>query len=75
MWFLKSAEQNDTSAQSNLGFLYERGLGVRLDYVEAFKWLSLAAESGDLPSRAEHAIQQRRVRIARRIRERDVHPA
>ena len=42
------AEQGDTSAQFNLGVMYENGngKGVLQDYAEAVKWYSLAAEQG-----------------------------
>jgi len=51
--FSKAADQDDVAAQSNLGFICENGLGVRSDYIEAYKWLTLAAVQGDLPSRKE----------------------
>ena len=41
------AEQGDASAQTNLGLMYDRGLGVPQDYAEAMKWYRLAAEQGD----------------------------
>lgn len=43
-WFGKAAEQGDATAQSMLSIAYLRGnLGVPQDYVEAYKWMSLAA--------------------------------
>ncbi len=43
-WFGKAAEQGDATAQSMLCIAYLRGnLGVPQDYVEAYKWMSLAA--------------------------------
>ena len=39
-------EQNYAAAQSNLGFCYAHGPGVAEDWVEAYKWLSLAARQG-----------------------------
>ena len=41
-----AAEQGDTKAQSNLGLMYDQGLGVSQDYAEAVRWLRLAAEQG-----------------------------
>ncbi len=41
------AEQGDVSAQYNLGLLYESGLGVAQDVVEAVEWYRLAADQGD----------------------------
>ena len=40
------AEQGDAIAQSNLGVMYEFGLGVPQDYVQAHMWFELAAEQG-----------------------------
>ena len=40
------AEQGDAIAQSNLGVMYEFGLGVPQDYVQAHMWFDLAAEQG-----------------------------
>src|SRR5439155_17160824 len=39
-------EQNFAAAQYNLGICYERGDGVAEDWVEAYKWLLLAARQG-----------------------------
>jgi hypothetical protein len=46
-WLRKGAEQNNASAQSNIGYLYEQGRGgfVR-DLDEAKKWYRKAAEQG-----------------------------
>ena len=40
------AEQGDTDAQANLGFMYMIGLGVPENDAEAVKWIRLAAEQG-----------------------------
>jgi TPR repeat protein len=40
------AEQGDATAQTNLGFMYDNGLGVTQDYAEAMIWYRLAAEQG-----------------------------
>jgi TPR repeat protein len=46
-------------AQANLGFLYQNGLGVPLNYGETYKWFTLAASSGIAASRyALEAITQ-----------------
>jgi len=37
------AAQGEASAQSALGFMYFKGEGVPQDYVQAHKWLNLAA--------------------------------
>ena len=41
------AEQGDALAQSNLGVMYEFGLGVPRNFVLAYLWFSLAAAQGD----------------------------
>ncbi len=40
------AEQGNAKAQSNLGFMYIKGLGVAQDDAEAVKWYRRAAERG-----------------------------
>ncbi len=45
-WFLKAAEQGDTSAQFSLGMLYYEGRGVSQDYSKAASWYLKAAEQG-----------------------------
>ena len=42
-----AAEQGDAKAQSQLGLMYDQGLGVSQDYAEAAQWFRLAAEQGD----------------------------
>src|SRR5262245_33869259 len=41
-WLRRAAEQGHTEAQKILGRNYARANGVPRDYVEAYKWLSLA---------------------------------
>jgi TPR repeat protein len=45
-WYQKAAEQNNAKAQYNLGAMYANSLGVSQDYVEAYKWFSLAYKNG-----------------------------
>ncbi|MEL7252757.1 MAG: hypothetical protein AAGL23_01180 [Pseudomonadota bacterium] len=45
-FLLKAAEKGAPQAQQALGVLYTKGDGVDLDYVQAYKWLNLAAASG-----------------------------
>ena len=40
------AKQGDAIAQYSLGYMYDQGLGVAKDYLEAVKWYRLAAEQG-----------------------------
>ena len=46
-WYRKAAEQGHAVAQTNLGFAYAIGQGVKQDFVQAHMWLSLAADQGD----------------------------
>ena len=41
------AEQGDSVAQYNLGFMYENGIGVPQSYKAAVKWYTLSAEQGN----------------------------
>ena len=52
--FRQAADQGHASAQTNLGWMYEQGRGVRLDRLEAARWYRLAADQG-------HADAQRRL--------------
>ena len=46
------AEQGNTKAQFNLGFMYQIGQGVSQDYKTAVKWYTLSAEQGDADAQA-----------------------
>ncbi len=50
------AEQGDTLAQSNLGVMYEFGLSVPQDIVQAHMWFDLAVEHGDERAKINRAI-------------------
>jgi TPR repeat protein len=41
-WFWLAADQGVVLAQVNLGVMYENGLGVPQDYVQAHTWHNLA---------------------------------
>jgi TPR repeat protein len=45
-WFSRSAEQGNTKAQFRLGLLLYKGKLVPGDKIAAYKWITLAAESG-----------------------------
>lgn len=62
-WYRAAARQGDAVAQLNLGDFYARGLGVERDFVEAWVWLSLAAEQG------RNWAERRREEIASRLNE------
>jgi len=44
--WLPLAEKENAPAQSGLGFIYQRGLGVEVDHRKAAYWLRKAAEHG-----------------------------
>jgi TPR repeat protein len=46
-WYLKAAEQGNSSAQVNLGAMYAEGLGIPQDFQEALFWYHKAAQQGD----------------------------
>ena len=46
-WYRLAAEQGDSSAQLDLGFMYGNGEGVLKDAAEAVRWYRLAAEQGN----------------------------
>lgn len=45
-WFRQSAERGMSAAMANLGLLHFEGKGALQDYVEGYKWLTLAAVGG-----------------------------
>ena len=47
-WYQKAAEQGHAGAQCNLGFCYEKGLGVAQDWNQAVYWYRRAAEQGQV---------------------------
>ena len=46
-WYREAADQGYAPAQSDLGLMYESGLGVEKDYKEAVVWYRKAATQGD----------------------------
>lgn len=42
-WYRKAADQNDATAENNIAYLYESGLGVAQDYGQAAAWYQKAA--------------------------------
>ena len=47
-WCKLAAEQGHVEAQNRLAKCYEVGIGVTVDYAEAFKWFRRAAEQGSI---------------------------
>ena len=52
-YFRQAAEMGLSAAQHNVGFMYEKGLGVTRNCPEAVKWYLKAAEQGYEDSQAE----------------------
>lgn len=48
------AKQGDARAMNNLGVLYDRGLGMTEDPVEALRWFKQAAENGHGPGMSNY---------------------
>ena len=55
------AEQEDANAQLNLGVMYAKGQGVPQDYVQAHKWINLAASRASGPDAAKYGKARDRV--------------
>jgi TPR repeat protein len=54
--YTKLAEANDTWAMSRLGYLYNRGLGVKRDDTQGAYWLRKAADNGNAHSMYNLAV-------------------
>jgi hypothetical protein len=67
-WYRKAADQGNANAFQNLGFMYEKGLGVPQDNTEALKWYRKAADQGQPDaqksftrlSEVENAVEQQK---------------
>ena len=49
-WNRQAAEQGNATAQTYVGLLYEKGLGVPQDYTDALNWYRKAADQGHAPA-------------------------
>jgi TPR repeat protein len=45
-WLCKAAERGHVKSQYHLGLMYAEGLGVLLNYEEAYFWLLIASANG-----------------------------
>ena len=45
-WYTIAAEKEYALAQHNIGFMYDKGLGVKQDPLKAFNWFEKAAQQG-----------------------------
>ena len=57
-WFAKAAALGLSDSQFNLAVLYERGDGVPQSLLDAYKWYSIAAASGDAVLKARIGVLQ-----------------
>ena len=46
-WLQKAADLGDDDAMTNIGYLYEKGLGTAPDYAKAFEYYQKAADLGN----------------------------
>lgn len=51
-WIRAAAEQGETTAQYNLGMVYEHGMGVPVDSKEAARWYQAAAQQKSAEAQA-----------------------
>jgi TPR repeat protein len=56
-WYCLAAHQGHSDAQVNLGYMYERGLGVMENVREAIKWYRRAAAQGN--DRAQRLLDRK----------------
>ena len=49
-WNREAAEQGNATAQTYVGYLYEKGLGVPQDFAQALGWYRKAAQQGHAPA-------------------------
>lgn len=50
-WLRTAAEAGDAVSMLNLGMVYAHGKGADVDYIEAYKWFTLAAQRGVINGR------------------------
>ncbi len=46
-WFYKAADHGSNTAQENIGYMFQNGLGVPTDYAKAMSWFDEAAAHGN----------------------------
>jgi PDZ domain/Sel1 repeat len=56
LWVKRSAEQGYAPAQYDLGTMYDSGVGVTVDRVEAYKWLKIGADGGSKDAARERDL-------------------
>lgn len=55
-WYVKAAENGDTTAQFELGLNYYKGKGVNQDYAKAIQWLTKVADRGNADAQFIYGI-------------------
>ncbi len=60
-WFQKAAEFGFKDSQYNLAILYEKGLGVKRDIVQAYVWYAIAASKADAEAASKRDIIARQL--------------
>ncbi|MBS7327267.1 MAG: sel1 repeat family protein [Oxalobacter sp.] len=60
MWMKRAAEHGHKDAQYNLGRMYEEGIGMRRDMVQAYSWYSVAYDNGYVMAgdKAKNALEK-----------------
>ncbi len=61
-WFKQAAIRNLADSQFNLAILYQNGVGVRKNFVEAYRWFSLAARQGDLDAAQRRDVLEKKMK-------------
>jgi hypothetical protein len=55
-WFERAASKGDMEAASEIGFFYQRGLGVQLNNEMAVRWYEVATAAGDMVAMRRLAV-------------------
>jgi TPR repeat protein len=66
IWYRRAAAQGNVDAEIALAMAYENGIGVPQDYVEAHKWLNLAASAVKYEDMRED-LRKRRDELAQKM--------
>lgn len=60
MWMRRAAERGHKDAQYHLGRMFEEGIGMRRDMVQAYSWYSVAYDNGYMMAgeKAKNALEK-----------------
>jgi localization factor PodJL len=67
-WFAKAAMAGNTDAQLELADIYERGLGVSQDHIEAYAWNAVAAATGNTLAAGQRDRNLRTLSLADQVK-------